>query len=87
MNHLNPKKTGMAFAGIAVFVHLVWVALIVLGWAQGLLNFSLWAHMVQLDYVVAPFDAAAAVTVLVMAGIVGYVVGNVFAWVFNRAHR
>ena len=85
--HLNPTKTGLALGGLVGGAHLVWSILIAFGWAQALVNFSQWAHMVSVPVVVKTFDLSAAITVIVIAGIIGAVVGNVFARIWNYLHR
>lgn len=87
MNHLNPVKTGLALGKLVGGIHLIWVILIALGWAQGLVNFSMWAHMVSPPVVVQAFDLSAAVTVVVVAAAVGYAVGYAFAKLSNWLHR
>jgi len=46
----------------------------------------MWAHMVQSGPVFAPFDATAALTVIVIAAIIGYCVGFVLSTVWNKVH-
>ena len=87
MNHLNPVKTGLAVGKLVGGVHLVWTILVALGWAQAIVNFSMWAHMVRMPFVVGLFDFSAAVTVIIVATIVGYVLGYVFAKIWNWLHR
>ena len=82
----NPKKAGQVGAVMLGGVHVVWSVLIFLGWAEPLLNFSLWAHMVHTDVAIGPFDATAAVTVIVVATIVGYALGYAIATVWNKMH-
>lgn len=84
--HLNPTKTGLALGGLVGGLHLVWSVLVALGWAQALVNFSLWAHMVSTPFAVKTFDLSTAVTLVAAAAIVGYVVGHVFAFIWNRVH-
>lgn len=83
MNHLNPKKTGLAVGKLVGGVHLVWAVLVALGWAQALVNFSLWAHMVSLPFVVEPFNLTAAITVILVATAIGFVLGYAFAHIWN----
>ncbi len=85
--HLNPAKTGLALGGLVGGLHLVWSILVVLGWAQALVNFSQWAHMVSVPVVIKAFDLSAAVTVIVIAAIIGCVVGYAFANIWNYLHR
>lgn len=87
MNHLNPTKTGLAVGKLVGGVHLVWAVLVALGWAQALINFSQWAHMVSMPVVVQTFDISAAVTVVIVAALIGYVLGNIFAKIWNWLHR
>ena len=87
MNHLNPKKVGLAVGKLVGGVHLVWSILVLLGWAQALVNFSLWAHMVSVPVVVEQFNLTAAVTVILVATAIGFVLGYVFAKIWNWLHR
>lgn len=87
MNHLNPKKTALALGKLVGGMHLVWAIVVALGWGQSLVNFSQWAHMVAVPIVVKPFDISAAITVIVVAAIVGCVVGYAFAHIWNWLHR
>lgn len=87
MNHLNPKKVGLATGKLLGGVHLVWALVVALGWAQAIVNFSLWAHMINTPVVVSSFDISAAITVVVGAALVGYVLGYAFAKIWNYLHR
>lgn len=87
MNHLNPVKTGIALSKLLGTLHLIWAVLVGLGWAQALASFSMWAHMVSSPVVIKPFDLSAAVTIVIVASIVGYVVGYLFARFWNHSHR
>jgi len=87
MNHLNPKKVGLAVGKLVGGVHLVWAILVALGWAQAVVNFSQWAHMVSVPVVVEPFNLTATITVILVAVAVGYVLGYAFAKIWNWLHR
>jgi hypothetical protein len=56
---INPNKIGVVVAALIGGWHLVWAALVAAGWAQPLLNFIFWAHMIRPVYVVGPFDVGA----------------------------
>ena len=86
-HHISPAKTGLTVGALVGGLHLVWAVLVWLGWAQALVDFSLWAHMVRLPFIVKVFDLSAAVTVIVVASIIGYIVGFIFARIWNRVHR
>ena len=87
MNHLNPTKTGLALGKLVGGLHLVWAILVAFGWAQALVNFSMWAHMVSVPVVVGAFNLSAAVTVIIVATAIGYVLGYTFAKIWNWLHR
>lgn len=85
--HVNPKKVAMVGAIVLGGWHLVWSLLVALNWAQTLVDFSMWAHMVHMAVLIGPFDVSAAATVVVIASIVGYCIGYMFATVWNKVHR
>ncbi len=83
----NQKKVGLVFGAMVGGLHVLWSILVLLNWAQPLLDFSLWAHMVHIPVIIGPFEATAAATVIIIAACVGYVVGYAGATVWNRIHR
>ena len=83
----NQNKVALLFASVVGGLHVLWSVLVLLNWAQPLLDFSLWAHMVRVPVIIGPFDATAALTVIVVAACVGYAVGYAGATVWNRIHR
>jgi hypothetical protein len=83
----NPNKLGLVFAAVIGGWHLCWVVLVVLGWAQRIIDFIFWAHMIQPVYVIKAFDPVAAITLIIITGGTGYVFGYVGAVVWNKLHR
>ena len=57
--------------------HLAWSLLVLIGWA----------HMIKPVYFVKPFDPTAAVALIVITGVIGYVFGFFGALIWNRLHR
>lgn len=86
-HHIDPVKTGLAVGALMGGWHLVWSILVALGWAQPLVDFVLWMHMISVPYVVKAFDLSTAAILIVITAIVGYVFGYVFARIWNRMHR
>ena len=80
----NPNKVGLTFGSVLGGWHLVWAILVALNWAQPLYDFILWAHMIHLQITIGPFDLIAAVTLIVITSIVGYLFGCIGALVWNR---
>jgi hypothetical protein len=54
----NPNKTGLVIGVLIGGWHLVWTALVAAGWAQSLISFIFWAHMIKPIYVVEAFNPA-----------------------------
>ena len=82
----NKKTVGLVFGAVLGGWHLVWSLLVLSGVAQGLYDFIMWAHMIHLPIVVGPFDATAAITLIIVTSVVGYVFGYTGAWVWNKVH-
>ena len=86
-HHIDPVKTGLAVGAFLGGLHLVWSLLIAFGVAQALVDFVLWMHMISLPYVVTAFEFSAAATLVVITAIFGYVLGYLYARIWNRVHR
>lgn len=85
--HADPKKVGLVGGVMLGGLHVLWSLLVLLGWAQPLVEFSMWAHMARSAIIIGPFDVAAATTVIIIASLIGYGVGYMVATVWNRVHR
>ena len=82
----KPQKLGVVVGTVMGGAHLAWAILVWLGWAQALAEFSMWAHMAHFQFTAGPFELSAAVTVVVVASAMGYVVGYVAGTVWNKVH-
>ena len=58
-----------------------------MGWAQPILDFVFWAHMIKPLYFVKPFDPVAALMLIVITAVILYIFGFVGAIIWNRLHR
>lgn len=83
----NLNKVGLVIGALIGSWHLLWSLLVLIGWAQPLMDFVFWAHMIKPIYVVKPFDPLAAVTLVVITAVIGYGFGFVGALIWNRLHR
>jgi hypothetical protein len=84
---INVCKAGLAVALVLGGLHLCWSILVALKWAQPVIDFVFWMHFIKPIYVIEPFEISrAAILVVVTAGI-GFVVGSVFALVWNALHK
>jgi hypothetical protein len=82
----NPNKIGLVIAVLIGGWHVAWSLLVLIGWAQPILDFIFWAHMIEQVHFVKPFDPMAAVTLIVITAMIGYVFGFVGAVIWNRLH-
>lgn len=87
MNNLNKNKVGLVFATLIGGAHLIWSILVSLGWAQPLIDFIFNLHMVKPVLVVNDFNIGLATGLVLLTAVIGYVVGSVFACVWNYMHR
>ncbi len=87
MNHINPNKAGSALGALFGGFHFVWSVVVMLGWAQGFVDFIFMLHMIKPVFVVDAFDPTHALELIVLTALVGYVVGYLFAHVWNHLHR
>lgn len=83
----NPHKVGLVIGALIGAWHLLWAFLVLVGWAQPIIDFVFWAHMIQPVYVIKPFDLKAALTLIVLTTAIGYAFGLIGALIWNRLHR
>ena len=83
----NPNKVGLVLGAMTGGGHAVWALLILIGWAQPLLDFIFWLHMINPVYTLQPFGWKRAIGLVVVTALVGYVVGRIGATVWNNVHR
>jgi len=86
MVKLNNSKTGLVLGLFFAIVHAVW-ALLVLIIPANLQNFIDWAfklHFLEPIYTITSFNLVNAVLLLIVTFVCGYVLGWVFAAVWNK---
>ncbi len=83
---LNAQKTATSLSVFIVAVHIVWSIIVALGWGQALLDFIAMLHFIENPPHVGLFNIGTAVILWIVAGIVGYIIGFVFATMWNKVH-
>lgn len=80
---LDPLKTGLGLGSLTAVMHLVWSLFVVLGMAQGWMNWIFSIHFLNNPFTVGSFNVVTAVTLIVVTGLVGFTVGFVFGNIWN----
>ncbi len=77
----------MVMGVFVALVHVVWMLLIFLGLGQLYLNWIFGLHLISNPFVVMPFNFGAALILIIFTFVVGYVMGWVFAVIWNRLQK
>jgi hypothetical protein len=83
MRRINPAKAALAVGIVIGLYHLAWVSLVAGALAKPFMDFVLKLHFIQLDYEIAPFDAATGAMLVALTFTIGALFGLVFAVVWN----
>ena len=67
--------------------HVIWAALVLLGWAQPLIDFIFWIHFLKPVYVVEGFAIGRSLILIAVTAAIGATVGYCFAVLWNRIHQ
>ncbi len=86
-NKISANKAGLAVGLFLGLMHAMWSVLIALGWAQPLMDFIFNLHMINPVISVLDFHLGTAALLVVVTSIVGYIAGNVLAWIWNYLHN
>ena len=87
MTMTNPNRVGLVIGVLIGGWHLLWSLLVLPGWAQPVIDFIFWAHMIKPVYFVKPFDPVAAVALIVITAVIGYTFGFLGTVIWNKLHR
>ena len=87
MTKLEPRKAGLALGALLGLWHICWSLLLALGWAQPLMDWIFQLHMIAPIFQVVPFNFGLAIMLIVVTSVIGYLMGWVLAYIWNRVHR
>jgi hypothetical protein len=87
MQNINPNRVGLTIGALFGAWHLTWSLLVAFGLAQPLTDFLFWIHFIKPVYVIEPFEIVRALILIGVTAGIGYLIGLVFALVWNRLHR
>lgn len=77
----------MVLGVFVALMHALWMLLIFFGVAQLYMNWIFGLHLLTNPYTVLPFNWGSAITLIIVTFVVGYVMGWVFAFIWNRLHK
>jgi hypothetical protein len=84
---MSVGKAGLVLGAVIGGWHLCWSMLVALKWAQPVIDFVFWMHFIKPIYVIEPFEIARAAILLIVTAGVGFLIGSVFALVWNALHK
>ena len=84
MNKLSAKSVGLTLGLFAALVQVGWSVLVALGGAKPLYDFILRMHFLSVQYSFEQFSLARAISLVVIAFVVAFVIGWVFATIWNK---
>jgi ABC-type multidrug transport system permease subunit len=84
---LNQKRVGSAMGAFMFCIHFAWIILVILGWAQYLLDKIFSIHFISNPYHITGFRIDKAIVLLIFVWLIGYAFGYLFAAVWNWLHR
>ena len=84
---INPFKAGLAMGGFFAATHIVWSIVLALHWGQAWFDFWVNLHSVNSFATIDAFDLTRSVELVIVAAFVGFVLGNVFAHIWNWVRK
>ncbi len=87
MNQLHAHKVGLAFGGLLAVWHAIWALMVLAGVAKQFMDWILNLHFLNFQYDINPFSFGNALMLVIVTAVIGYLLGYVFAWLWNLAHK
>ncbi len=81
---LNAQKVAIATGIFLGLFHALWSLAVSFGFAQSILDFVYNIHFLSNPFIVNQFSLTTAAILVVFTALVGYVMGYVFALIWNK---
>lgn len=83
MRRINALNAGLAVGSVVGLWHVMWSALVAVGWAQVVIDFVFWMHFIKPVLLVQPFNLGTAAVLVAITLTTGFALGYVLAAAWN----
>ncbi|MBI4153684.1 hypothetical protein HY503_01680 [Candidatus Woesebacteria bacterium] len=84
---MKETKAALIFGTFMAVMHTIWSLMVFLGFAQNYVNWILGLHFLNNPFRVGAFSFGRALTLIGATFVVGYIVGYIFATIWNKLNK
>ena len=84
---MKETKAALIFGTFMAVMHTIWSLMVFLGFAQNYMNWIIGLHFLNNPFTVRAFNLSTALTLVGATFLVGYIVGYVFATIWNKLNK